>query len=280
VAADGVILDGQSALDESLLTGESLPVPRHVGDRVIGGAVNGNGSLLIRITEVGADTMVGQIVQAVRRAQRSRAPIERIVDRASAVFVPAVVTAAALTLLVWLIVGGVAKLPLAVISAVSVLIVACPCALGLATPMSILVGSGRGATEGVLFRDAEALERLALVDTIVLDKTGTLTLGKPSVAALLPQDGVSEDGSCPSLRAWNKAVSIRSAPRLSPLPASSLSQWFLPLPLKRCRGEACAVRPSRARWWWERWRCSPRKGSPFPRTWSARSHCYSKKVRR
>lgn len=192
VAADGVILDGQSALDESLLTGESLPVPRHVGDRVIGGAVNGNGSLLIRITEVGADTMVGQIVQAVRRAQRSRAPIERIVDRASAVFVPAVVTAAALTLLVWLIVGGVAKLPLAVISAVSVLIVACPCALGLATPMSILVGSGRGATEGVLFRDAEALERLALVDTIVLDKTGTLTLGKPSVAALLPQDGVSE----------------------------------------------------------------------------------------
>ena len=114
-------------------------------------------------------------------------------DRASAVFVPTVVTAAALTLLVWLIVGGVAKLPLAVISAVSVLIVACPCALGLATPMSILVGSGRGATEGVLFRDAEALERLALVDTIVLDKTGTLTLGKPSVAALLPQDGVSED---------------------------------------------------------------------------------------
>jgi Cu+-exporting ATPase len=223
VAADGVILDGQSALDESLLTGESLPVPRHVGDRVIGGAVNGNGSLLIRITEVGADTMVGQIVQAVRRAQRSRAPIERIVDRASAVFVPTVVTAAALTLLVWLIVGGVAKLPLAVISAVSVLIVACPCALGLATPMSILVGSGRGATEGVLFRDAEALERLALVDTIVLDKTGTLTLGKPSVAALLPQDGVSEDGSCPSLRAWNKAVSIRSAPPLSPLPASSRS---------------------------------------------------------
>lgn len=193
VCADGVILDGQSSLDESLLTGESMPVPKTVGERVVGGSVNGTGTLLIRLTDVGSDTMVGQIVQAVRRAQRSRAPIERVVDKASAVFVPTVVAAAVITLITWLGIGGVSKLPLAVVSAVSVLIIACPCALGLATPMSILVGSGRGATEGVLFRDAEALERLAVVGTVVLDKTGTLTIGKPSVAALLPRDGVSEE---------------------------------------------------------------------------------------
>jgi len=193
VCADGVILDGQSSLDESLLTGESMPVPKTVGERVVGGSVNGTGTLLIRLTDVGCDTMVGQIVQAVRRAQRSRAPIERVVDKASAVFVPTVVAAALITLIAWLGIGGVSKLPLAVVSAVSVLIIACPCALGLATPMSILVGSGRGATEGVLFRDAEALERLAVVGTVVLDKTGTLTIGKPSVAALMPRDGVSEE---------------------------------------------------------------------------------------
>jgi len=193
VAADGVILEGSSSLDESLLTGESLPVSRSLGERVIGGAVNGTGTLLIRLTEVGSDTLVGQIVQAVRKAQRSRAPIERVVDKASALFVPTVVAIAILTLGAWLLVGGIGKLPLAVVSAVSVLIVACPCALGLATPMSILVGSGRGATEGVLFRDAEALERLAEVRTIVLDKTGTLTVGRPSLAALLPQSDVSEE---------------------------------------------------------------------------------------
>ncbi len=193
VAADGIILEGSSQLDESLLTGESMPVAKTVGERIVGGSVNGNGALIIRLTEVGADTMVGQIVDAVRRAQRSRAPIERLVDRASAVFVPTVVIVSLITLAAWLLIGGLAKLPLAVVSAVSVLIVACPCALGLATPMSILVGSGRGAQAGVLFRDAEALERLAVVQTIVLDKTGTLTVGKPSVAALVPSDGVSED---------------------------------------------------------------------------------------
>lgn len=193
VAADGIILEGSSQIDESLLTGEPIPVPKTVGERVVGGSVNGNGALIIRLTEVGADTMVGQIVDAVRRAQRSRAPIERLVDRASAVFVPTVVVVSLLTLITWLLVGGLAKLPLAVVSAVSVLIVACPCALGLATPMSILVGSGRAAQAGVLFRDAEALERLAVVQTVVLDKTGTLTVGKPSVAALVPSDGVSED---------------------------------------------------------------------------------------
>jgi Cu+-exporting ATPase len=193
VAADGLVLEGSSSLDESLLTGESLPVSRSLGERVIGGAVNGTGTLLIRLTEVGSDTLVGQIVQAVRKAQRSRAPIERVVDKASALFVPTVVAVAILTLGAWLLVGGIGKLPLAVVSAVSVLIVACPCALGLATPMSILVGSGRGATEGVLFRDAEALERLAEVRTIVLDKTGTLTVGRPSLAALLPQNDVSEE---------------------------------------------------------------------------------------
>ena len=193
VAADGLILEGQSTVDESLLTGESLPVAKSPGDRVVGGAINGTGALLIRLTEVGADTLVGQIVQAVQKAQRSRAPIERMVDRASALFVPTVFAVALLSFFAWLWLGGIGKLPLAVVSAVSVLIVACPCALGLATPMSILVGSGRGAQEGVLFRDAEALERLALVTKVVLDKTGTLTEGKPTLAALLPRDDVSED---------------------------------------------------------------------------------------
>ncbi|MFO0655313.1 MAG: hypothetical protein U0787_09555 [Polyangia bacterium] len=182
--ADGLILEGQSTVDESLLTRESLPVAKSPGDRVVGGAINGTGALLIRLTEVGADTLVGQIVQArLQKAQRSRAPIERMVDRASTLFGRRCLWSRCCRFRV-AVARRNQEVALAVVSAVSVLIVACPCALGLATPMSILVGSGRGAQEGVLFRDAEALERLALVTKVVLDKDRHADREKPTLAAL------------------------------------------------------------------------------------------------
>ena len=186
VPVDGRITEGDSTLDESMLTGEPVPVSRRVGDRVHAGTVNGNGSLIVQALRVGSQTLLQQIALQVAQAQRSRAPIQRVADRASAVFVPSVVAAALLAALAWLIFGAgepVARLGMAVFSAVSVLIVACPCALGLATPMSIAVASGRGAKAGVLVRSAEALERLAAVDTLVFDKTGTLTQGKPQVVS-------------------------------------------------------------------------------------------------
>ena len=187
VPVDGQIEEGESAVDESMLTGEPIPAGRGRGDRVHAGTVNGNGSLVVKALRVGSQTLLQQIALQVAQAQRSRAPIQRLADRASAVFVPAVVGAALLAALAWLSFASgtpLVRLGLAVFSAVSVLIVACPCALGLATPMSIAVASGRGARAGVLVRSAEALERLAAVDTLVLDKTGTLTQGKPSVVEL------------------------------------------------------------------------------------------------
>lgn len=193
IAADGVVLDGKSAVDESLLTGESVPVQKGTGDLVLGGSVNGSGNLIVRLSAVGAGSFVGQIVQAVRRAQRTRAPIEREVDRVAAWFVPVVLLVSVVTVVVWLSFGGLAALPQAVLSAVSVLIIACPCALGLATPMSIVVATGRGAMSGILFRDARALERFAFVDTLVLDKTGTITEGKPKVVGIFPQGSTTED---------------------------------------------------------------------------------------
>ena len=193
VAADGVLQEGQGELDETLLTGESRPVPKQVGDTVIGGAQNGPTPIVVRLTAVGADSFVGQIVQAVQKAQRSRAPVLRLVDQVSAWFVPVVVAVSVLTFGAWLLFAGFDKLPMAVLTSVSVLIVACPCALGLATPMSLQVASMRGALMGLLFREAAALERLALVNTVVFDKTGTLTLGKPVVAALLPAEGFTEE---------------------------------------------------------------------------------------
>jgi Cu+-exporting ATPase len=191
VPVDGVVLEGASALDESMVTGESIPVEKAAGARLIGATVNGTGSLLMRAERVGADTLLAQIVHMVSEAQRSRAPIQRLADIVAGYFVPAVVLVALATLAVWGSVGPEPRLAHAIVNAVAVLIIACPCALGLATPMSIMVGTGRGAAAGVLIKNAEALETLEKVDTLVVDKTGTLTLGKPklmSVLALLGQD--------------------------------------------------------------------------------------------
>ena len=186
VPVDGLVLEGASALDESLVTGESLPVAKEPGAKVIGGTLNGTGALLIRAEHIGSDTMLARIVQMVAEAQRSRAPIQRLADLASSWFVPAVILVAIGAFVLWMLVGPPPQLPYALVAAVSVLIIACPCALGLATPMSIMVGVGKGATAGVLIKNAEALERFEKIDTLVVDKTGTLTEGKPRVTAVMP----------------------------------------------------------------------------------------------
>jgi Cu+-exporting ATPase len=189
VATDGVIVEGSSSIDESLVTGEPIPVEKQTGDRVTGGTVNGSGSFLMRAERVGRDTLLARIVQLVSEAQRSRAPIQRLADVVSSYFVPAVVLISVLTFVIWASVGPQPRLAYALVNAVAVLIIACPCALGLATPMSIMVGTGRGAQAGVLIKNAEALEVLEKVDTLVVDKTGTLTEGKPRLASIHPQPG-------------------------------------------------------------------------------------------
>ena len=181
VPVDGVVLEGRTVVDESLITGESLPVEKGPGDRLIGASVNGNGAVLMQAEHVGSATMLAQIVRLVSEAQRSRAPIQHLADRVSAVFVPAVVSVSFLTFLGWLILGPAPSLPRALVNAVAVLVIACPCALGLATPMAIMVGTGRGARAGVLVKNAEALEAMEHVDTVVVDKTGTLTTGRPTL---------------------------------------------------------------------------------------------------
>ncbi|MDG4867693.1 heavy metal translocating P-type ATPase [Guyparkeria sp. 1SP6A2] len=193
VPLDGEILEGRSNVDESMVTGEPMAVARGPGDTVIGGSINGRGSFVMRADKVGRDTMLAQIVQMVAKAQRSRAPIQGLADRVAAWFVPSVILAAVIAFIVWSIVGPSPAMAYALIAAVSVLIIACPCALGLATPMSIMVGVGRGAQAGVLIRDAESLQRMEKVDTLVIDKTGTLTQGKPRVTAIRPADSYDED---------------------------------------------------------------------------------------
>lgn len=192
VPLDGEVLDGRSNVDESMVTGEPLPVTKQVGDQVIGGSINQQGSFIMRADKVGRDTMLSQIVQMVATAQRSRAPIQGLVDKVSSWFVPAVIVIAAIAFVVWSIYGPTPPMTFGLIVAVSVLIIACPCALGLATPMSIMVGVGRGAQNGILIRNAEALERMERVDTVVVDKTGTLTEGKPQVTKLVPLNGFNE----------------------------------------------------------------------------------------
>ncbi|SDP62788.1 Cu+-exporting ATPase [Pedococcus dokdonensis] len=189
VPVDGQVHDGSSTLDESMVTGESMPVTKAAGDPVIGGTVNQTGSLVVRAGKVGADTMLARIVQMVADAQRSRAPIQRLADRVSALFVPAVILAAIVAFIIWATLGPDPRLAHALVIAVSVLIIACPCALGLATPVSIMVGVGRGASLGVLIKNAEALELLEKVDTLVVDKTGTLTQGRPSLTHITPAAG-------------------------------------------------------------------------------------------
>jgi Cu+-exporting ATPase len=189
VPVDGAVVEGHSSVEESMITGEPLPVEKNVGDKVTGGTVNGSGSFVMRAERIGSDTLLGQIVNMVAEAQRSRAPIQGLADKVAGIFVPAVLAVSVLTFAIWIWLGPEPKLAHAIVNAVAVLIIACPCALGLATPMSIMVGVGRGAQLGVLVKNAEALERLEKVTTLVVDKTGTLTEGKPKLVDVLPAGG-------------------------------------------------------------------------------------------
>ncbi len=193
IPVDGTVIEGSSTVDESMLTGESMPVGKDVGSRVIGATVNGTGSVIMRAERVGGETLLAQIVRMVSQAQRSRAPIQRLADRVSGWFVPLVIAIAVLTFVAWSIFGPEPRLAHALVNAVAVLIIACPCALGLATPIAIMVGTGRGAQAGVLIKNAEALELLEKVDTLVVDKTGTLTEGKPRVVSVFSMPGQNEN---------------------------------------------------------------------------------------
>jgi Cu+-exporting ATPase len=192
IPVDGVVMEGRSSVDESMITGESLPVEKSEGSKVIGATSNSSGSFIMRAQRVGSETMLAQIVRMVSQAQRSRAPIQRLADRVAGWFVPAVILIAVATFLAWAVAGPEPRLAYGIVNAVAVLIIACPCALGLATPMAIMVGAGRGAHAGVLIKSAEALERLEKVDTLVIDKTGTLTEGKPQVCSVIGLPGKSE----------------------------------------------------------------------------------------
>ena len=194
VPVDGIVIEGSSAVDESMVTGEPIPVQKAVNDRVVGATINGTGALVIRADKVGADTLLSRIVAMVAEAQRSRAPIQKLADVVSGYFVPIVVVIAIVTFIVWALIGPQPRMALAVVNAVAVLIIACPCALGLATPLSIMVATGKGATMGVLFRNAEAIEVLRKVDTLVIDKTGTLTEGKPRLVSVTPATSIDEHG--------------------------------------------------------------------------------------
>jgi P-type Cu+ transporter len=193
IPIDGIVTEGHSFVDESMVTGESMPLAKAAGDQVIGGTVNQGGGLVLRAVRIGRDTMLARIVDLVARAQRSRAPIQRLADRVAGWFVPAVIAAALLAFAAWMLFGPEPRFTFGLVAAVTVLIIACPCALGLATPMSIMVGIGRGAHAGILIRDAEALEQFERIDTIVLDKTGTLTEGKPKVIRAIPAGGFEEN---------------------------------------------------------------------------------------
>jgi heavy metal translocating P-type ATPase len=193
VAVDGEVIEGRSAVDESMVTGESMPATKEVGAKVIGGTLNATGSFIMRAEKVGRDTMLSRIVQMVAAAQRSRAPIQRLADQVSAWFVPAVILIALVAFAAWSIFGPQPRFAFGLVAAVTVLIIACPCALGLATPMSIMVGVGRGAEVGVLIKNAEALERMEKIDTLVIDKTGTLTEGKAKVTAVVAAAGFDEN---------------------------------------------------------------------------------------
>lgn len=192
VPVDGIVLEGTSSVDESMVTGEPIPVEKSKGEKVIGGTINATGGFIMRAERVGSETLLAQIVHMVSEAQRSRAPIQRLADTVSSYFVPAVIVAAIITFAVWSLAGPEPRLAHAIVNAVAVLIIACPCALGLATPMSIMVGTGRGASAGVLIKNAEALEVLEKINTLIVDKTGTLTEGKPRLTSVLPLNGMSE----------------------------------------------------------------------------------------
>jgi Cu+-exporting ATPase len=192
VPVDGMVIEGRSSIDESMISGEAVPVEKVAGDAVTGATINGTGSLIVEAKRVGGDTVLSQIVDMVANAQRSRAPIQKLADSVAGKFVPAVIGIAILAFIAWAIWGPAPALSYGLVAAVAVLIIACPCALGLATPMSIMTATGRGAQAGVLIKNAEALERFAKVDTLIVDKTGTLTVGKPKLVAVLPAAGHEE----------------------------------------------------------------------------------------
>ena len=231
VPTDAVVVEGTSHLDESMLTGEPLPVARGPGERIVGGTLNGRGSLVVRAERVGGETLLARIVERVAEAQRSRAPVQRLADAVSGWFVPAVVGIALLCFALWAVFGPEPRLGHALVNAVAVLIIACPCALGLATPMSIMVASGRGAAVGVLFKDAEAIERLRAIDTLAVDKTGTLTEGRPRLVSLMPAPGVPEEallGVAASLERGSEhplAEAIFSAARERGVPLESFEDF-------------------------------------------------------
>ncbi|MGI9257720.1 MAG: HAD-IC family P-type ATPase, partial [Gammaproteobacteria bacterium] len=191
IPVDGVVVEGTTTVDESMVTGEPMPAAKSMGDWVVGATVNGTGSIVMRAERVGSETVLSRIVSLVAAAQRSRAPIQKLADAVASYFVPAVVAVAVLTFFIWAFYGPEPRMAYAIVSAVSVLIIACPCALGLATPISVTVAAGRGAANGILFRDAEAIERLNRTEILILDKTGTLTEGHPSVVDILPVEGES-----------------------------------------------------------------------------------------
>ncbi len=208
IPVDGIVLEGKSSVDESMITGEPMPVEKQKGDRVTGATVNGTGSLIMRAERVGSETLLAQIVRMVAEAQRSRAPIQKLADQVSGYFVPIVVGAAVLTFVIWALWGPTPRLAHGLVNAVAVLIIACPCALGLATPMSIMVAMGRGATAGVLFKNAEAIELMRKVDTLVVDKTGTLTEGKPKLVSVEPNadfEAPNAIAACGDARARQRA---------------------------------------------------------------------------
>ena len=231
VPVDGVVDEGHSSVDESMITGESVPVEKSVGDRVIGATVNASGSFIMRAERVGSETMLAQIVDLVSQAQRSRAPIQRLADKVSGWFVPSVILIAVVTFIVWAWLGPEPRLAHAIVNAVAVLIIACPCALGLATPMAIMVGTGRGAHAGVLIKNAEALETLEKVDTLVIDKTGTLTEGKPRVVSVKATGEVSENELLASLASLEQgsehplASAVISAARERALPLAKVEDF-------------------------------------------------------
>ncbi|MFN0101373.1 MAG: heavy metal translocating P-type ATPase [Bryobacteraceae bacterium] len=226
IPVDGVVVEGGSSVDESMITGEPIPIEKNIGDKVTGATINGTGSLIIEAERVGGETLFSQIVRLVSDAQRSRAPIQKLADRVSGYFVPAVIGIAALTFAIWLIYGPEPALSHAIVNAVAVLIIACPCALGLATPLSIMVAVGKGASVGVLFRNAEAIETLRKVDTLVVDKTGTLTKGKPKVVALVPAEGQDET----SLLGIAAAVEAGSEHPLAAAIVKTAEERHIPIP--------------------------------------------------
>jgi Cu+-exporting ATPase len=241
IPVDGVVLAGRSSVDESMITGESIPVEKSTGSQVIGATINSTGSFIMRAERVGSETLLARIVQMVGQAQRSRAPIQRLADRVAAWFVPTVVAVAAVTFVAWFVIGPQPRLAHALVNAVAVLIIACPCALGLATPMAIMVGTGRGASAGVLIRNAEALETLEKVDTLVVDKTGTLTEGKPRLIGVTARKTIQEDELLRLVASLERAsehplaASILAAAKERNLPLANVSD-FHSLPGKGITG--------------------------------------------